>query len=80
MLTTADMVRDMIGGLVHRLAEQGCDLAFGSSERMEALFLDIDAHLRAADLCELLENYDGMTRHLGIVNQLLEGILDEMDA
>ena len=80
MLTTADMVREMIGGLVHRLQEQGCDLVFGSSERVEALLLDIDAHLRAADLCELLEDYDGMTGHLDAVNHLLKGILDAMDA
>jgi len=66
MTTTADLVRERIQQSirdVHNLP---------TSERMEALWMDVDTHLKAADLCEVLGEYSQMTSHLDTINMLLE--------
>jgi hypothetical protein len=78
MTTSADLVREMIDEMAARVWAQGGNLLDGCSERVEALWMEIDAHLRAADLCELTGKLDRMTTHLDRVNRLLDKILDEL--
>ena len=76
--TAADLVREMIWETTERVRQAGGDLIDGGSERIESLWMEMDAHLRAADLCELLGNYDKMNGHFDAVNVLLEKIENEL--
>ena len=78
MTTTADLVREMIQESITYVRRQGGDLIHHGSERAEALWMEVDAHLKAADLCEVLGEYNQMTSHLDMINRLLEKISDEM--
>ena len=78
MTTTADLVREMIQESITYVRRQGGDLIHRNSERVEALWMEIDAHLKAADLCEVLGEYNQMTSHLDMINRLLEKISDEL--
>ena len=77
-MTTADLVREMIQESVINIQQQGGDLIHHHSERVEALWMEVDAHLKAADLCEMLGEYRQMTCHLDTINSLLEKITDEL--
>jgi len=74
MTTTADSVRDMIQQSILNVRKQGGDLLHPTSESLEALWTDLDAHLKAADLCELMGEYSQMTNHLDTINTLWEKI------
>lgn len=78
MTTTADLVREMIQETVGRVRQNGSDIITGGSERMQELWMEVDAHLQAADLCDLLGDFDHMTRHFDCVNGLLDRIADEI--
>ena len=78
MTTTADLVREMIQESTVRVWREGGDLIHHSSERVEALWMEVDASLKAADLCEVLGEYNQMTRHLDTINNLLEKIVDAL--
>lgn len=78
MFTTADVVRDLIGEMADRLKERGVDILRPDSERTEALWIEIQAHLRAADLCEVLGDEEGVMDHLDGVNRYLNGILESL--
>ena len=76
--TSADMMREMIEDLVAVVSERGGDLIHGCSERVEALWIEIDAHLREADLCEMLGNTRRLNIHLETINGLMGTILGEL--
>lgn len=76
--TSADMIREMIEDMVAVVSERGGDLIHGSSERVEALWIEIDSHLRDADLCEMLGNTRQLNVHLETINGLMGTILDEL--
>ena len=78
MTTTADLVREMIQESAINIQREGGDLIHHGSECAEALWMEVDAHLKAADLCEILGEYSQMTRHLDTINNLLEKISDEL--
>ncbi len=78
MITSADLIREMIQDMIDSVWQQGGDLLQGDSERLEALWLEINSHLRAADLCEIIGDFDRMTTHLDTVNGLLAKIVDEL--
>ena len=48
----------------------------GCSERVEALWIEIDVHLRDADLCEILGNTRQLNIHLETINGLMGTILE----
>ena len=73
--TSADMIREMIEDMVAVVSERGGDLIHGCSERVEALWIEIDAHLREADLCEMLGNSRQLNIHLETINGLMGTIL-----
>ena len=73
--TSADMIREMIEDMVAVVSERGGDLIHGCSERVEALWIEIDAHLREADLCEMLGNTRQLNTHLETINGLMGTIL-----
>ena len=66
----------MIEDMIAVVSERGGDLIHGSSERVEALWIEIDAHLREADLCEMLGNMRQVNGHLETVNGLMGTILE----
>ena len=74
MTTTADSVRDMIQQSILNVRKQGGDLMHPASASIEALWRDVDAHLKAADLCEVMGEDSQMTSHLDTVNTLWEKI------
>ena len=76
--TSADMIRDMIEEMTDAVRIRGGDLISGCSERVEALWLEIDGHLRDADLCEMLGNTRQLNAHLESITGLMGKILDEM--
>lgn len=76
--TSADVIRDMIREMAGTVREQGGDLIHGCSERIEALWMEIDHHLCAADLCELLGESDRVNGHLETINGLMGKILNEL--
>ena len=78
MTTTADLVREMIQESTTRGERAGTYLIHYNSERVEELWIEIDAHLKATDLCEVLGEYNQMTRHLDAINSLLGKIIDEL--
>ena len=78
MTTTADLLREMIQESTNNIQREGGDLIHRESERVEALWMEVDSHLKAADLCEVLGEYNQMTRHLDTINRLLEKISDEL--
>ncbi len=74
--TSADRIREMIEDMVAVVSERGGDLIHGCSERVEALWIEIDALLREADLCEMLGNTRQLNNHLETVNGLMRTILE----
>lgn len=74
--TSADMIREMIEDMIAVVSERGGDLIHGCSERVEALWMEIDAHLREADLCEMLGNTRQLNTHLETINGLMGTILE----
>jgi len=76
--TSADVIREMIEDMIAVVKERGGDLIHGCSERVEALWLEIDSHLRDADLCEMLGNTGQLNNHLETINGLMGKILDEL--
>lgn len=78
MLTTADLVREMIEETTIRVRQDGGDLIYGGSERVEALWIEVQARLQAADLCEFTGDYKRMNRQFDTINDLLEKILNEL--
>jgi len=74
MTTTADAVREMIQQRILDVHNQGRDLLQLTSQRMEALWIDMDAQLKAADLCEVMGEYSQMTSHLDTIHTLWEKI------
>ena len=76
--TSADMIREMIEDMVAVVSERGGDLIHGCSERVEALWEEIAAHLREADLCEMLGNTKRLNIHLEAINGLMGTILEEL--
>ncbi|HLJ57215.1 MAG TPA: hypothetical protein VKT77_19420 [Chthonomonadaceae bacterium] len=78
--SSADMIREMIEDMVAVVSERGGDLIHGSSERVEALWIDIAAHLREADLCEMLGNTRQLNHHLEAINGLMGTILELLPA
>ena len=73
--TSADMIREMIEDMVAVVSERGGDLIHGCSDRVETLWIEIDAHLREADLCEMLGNTRQLNIHLETINGLMGTIL-----
>ena len=76
--TSADMIRDMIEEMTEAVRVRGGDLIGGSSERVEALWMEIDGHLRDADLSEMMGSTRELNAHLEAINDLMGKILDEM--
>ena len=76
--TSADMIRDMIEEMTEAVRVRGGDLIGGSSERVEALWTEIDRHLRDADLAEMMGNTRELNSHLEAINSLMGKILEEM--
>jgi hypothetical protein len=74
--TSADMIREMIEDMIAVVSERGGDLIHGCSERVEALWIEIDAHLREADLSEMLGNTRQLNMHLETINGLMGTILE----
>jgi len=74
MTTTADQVREMIQQSILNVRKQGGDLIRPTSESVEALWIDVDAHLKAADLCEVMGEYSQMTSHLDTIHALWKKI------
>jgi hypothetical protein len=72
------MIREMIEDMIAVVSERGGDLIHGTSERVEALWIEIDAHLRDADLCEMLGNTQRLNYHLETINGLMGTILEEL--
>ena len=72
MITVADQVRERIQTSFFKIQRQGDDLISEGSERAQALWMEIDASLKAADLCELLCEDRRMRWHLETVNMLLK--------
>jgi hypothetical protein len=69
-MTTADRIRDMIQERPVRIEGQGGDLYDNTSQDIATLWLEIDIHLKAADLCELLCEDSEMMRHLTAAKRL----------
>ena len=78
MTTIADLVREMIHESTTNIRGEGGSLIHNNSERMEALWMEVDAHLKFADLCEVSGEYNQMTRHLDTIYRLLAKISDEL--
>ena len=78
--TSADMIREMIEDMVAVVSERGGDLIHGCSKTVEALWIEIDAHLREADLCEMLGNTRQLNIHLETINGLMGTIIGELPA
>ena len=78
--TSADMIREMIEDMVAVVSERGGDLIHGCSERVESLWIEIDLHLREADMCEMLGNSKQLNAHLETVNGLMGTILELLPA
>ena len=76
-MTTADRVREMIQERSVRIEEHGGDLFNTTLECVDTLWMAIDAHLKAADLCELLCEDSAMMYHLTSAQRLLAKIPDE---
>lgn len=76
--STADLMRGMIQDMAAVVRERGGDMIHGGSERVEALWIEIDHHLRVCDLCELLGEEDKIDYHLETINSLMEKILEEL--
>ena len=76
--TSADIIREMIEDMVAVVSERGGDLIHGCSERVEGLWIEIDANLRDADLCEMLGNSRQLNIHLETINGLMGTILGEL--
>ena len=76
--TSADVIREMIENMVAVVKERGGDLIHGCSHRVEALWIEIDAHLREADLSEMLGNSRQLNVHLETINGLMGKILEEL--
>lgn len=75
-MTTADYYREMIQ--LHAAKQRRPDTApIETSERIETLWRAIDAHLKAADLCELLCEDSAMLHHLSAVQRLLARLPEE---
>lgn len=77
MTTKADLVRDRIQQSSLNVRNREGTLIQPPSERLEALWMDVDSHLKAADLCEVLGEYTQMTGHLNTVNTLLAQLSNE---
>lgn len=73
--STADLLREMIQEMAEVVRQRGGDLIHGGSERVEALWMEIEHHLRACDLCEILGDEDKINLHLETINNLMEKIL-----
>ena len=78
MTTIADLVREMIHESTTNIRGEGGSLIHNNSERMEALWMEVDAHLKFADLCEVLGDYNQMTHHLDTIYRLLAKISNEL--
>jgi hypothetical protein len=76
--TSADVIREMIEDMIAVVGERGGDLIHGCSDRIEALWIEIDAHLREADLSEMLGNTSQLNVHLETINGLMGTILNEL--
>ena len=74
--TSADMIREMIEEMVAAVSQRGGDLIHGCSKRVEALWIEIDAHLREADMAEMLGNTRQLNVHLETINGLMGSILE----
>ena len=74
MTTAADHIREMIQEQEVRIERQGDALFNNTSERLETLWIEIDNHLKAADLCELLCEDGRMMYHLSSAKLLLAKI------
>jgi len=74
MTTTADRIREMIQAGSDRVERCGEDLFSHGSEHVNAVWMEIDARLKAADLCELLCEERRMYWHLETVKMLLSKV------